>query len=104
MMKRPKPPTKNQLKSEATRTALLQAAEAIFERDGFERAQIDEIAKKSGRTRVAVYAQYKTKEQLFFALQEHRIESAIHDVEAAISAIDERDFQASACHSQRVLL
>ena len=86
-----KGPTKHKLKSDATRSALLQAAEAIFARDGFERAQIDEIASESGRTRGAVYAQYKTKEQLFFALQQQRIEAARHDVEEILSKIDVQD-------------
>lgn len=78
-------PTKHQLKSEATRTALLTAAEEIFARDGYERAQIDEIARQSGRTRGAVYSQYKTKEQLFFALQVQRIENAAKRMSAAIA-------------------
>jgi AcrR family transcriptional regulator len=85
---------KHQMKSEATRTALLQAAEAIFARDGFERAQIDEIAKESGRTRGAVYAQYKTKEQLFFALQEQRIEAAMNEFESLTAAIEKDDYKA----------
>lgn len=75
-VKNAKQPTKHQMKSEATRVALLKAAETVFARDGYERAQIDQIAKESGRTRGAVYAQFKTKEQLFFALQEERIRSS----------------------------
>jgi AcrR family transcriptional regulator len=86
-MNPPKAPTKHQLKSEATRTALLEAAALIFARDGYERAQIDEIAKMSGRTRGAVYAQYKTKEQLFFAVQEQRISDATRNAQAALSKL-----------------
>ena len=85
LMKPAKAPTKHQQKSEATRAALLEAAEIIFARDGYERAQIDEIAKLSGRTRGAVYAQYKTKEQLFFAVQEQRIDDAVRHSQAALS-------------------
>jgi AcrR family transcriptional regulator len=80
-----KPLSKHQLKSEATRNALLEAAEEIFARDGYERAQIDEIAKLSGRTRGAVYSQYRTKEQLFFALQEQRMNVAAEKLRAAIA-------------------
>ena len=72
-MKPLKAPTKHQVKSDATRRALLETAEVIFARDGFERAQIEEIARESGRTRGAVYAQFKTKEHLFFALLEQHI-------------------------------
>jgi AcrR family transcriptional regulator len=93
-MKNKKAPTKHQIKSEATRTALLKAAEFIFARDGYERAQIDEIAKESGRTRGAVYAQYKAKEQLFFAVQERRIEVATQDIMELFSKIAPDDFHA----------
>ncbi len=87
LMNPPKALTKHQLKSEATRTALLEAAAVIFARDGYERAQIDEIAKVSGRTRGAVYAQYKTKEQLFFAVQEQRINDATRNAQTALSKL-----------------
>jgi AcrR family transcriptional regulator len=80
-----KEPNKHQLRSEATRKALLDAAEAVFSRDGYERAQIDEIAKESGRTRGAVYAQFKTKEQLFIALQERRVRTSKAHVEALLA-------------------
>lgn len=93
-MAKPKSPTKHQIKSEATRNALLEAAEAIFARDGYERAQIDEIAKESGRTRGAVYAQYKTKEQLFFAVQERRIECAAEYTRKLHSQAGTDDFHA----------
>jgi len=93
-MNEAKGPTKHQIKSEATRNALLEAAEMIFARDGYERAQIDEIAKESGRTRGAVYAQYKTKEHLFFAVQERRIEGAIRYTRDLQSRADSDDFHA----------
>ena len=73
---------KHEMKSEATRAALLRAAETIFARDGYELAQIDEIAERSGRTRGAVYAQFKTKEQLFFALHEDLFGTAARDFES----------------------
>lgn len=83
--------SKHQLKSEATRAALLEAAEAVFARDGYERAQIDQIAKESGRTRGAVYAQYKTKEQLFFSLQEQLMTSEIGNVRELLGVVEAKD-------------
>ena len=91
-VKEAKGPSKHQIRSEATRTALLKAAEDIFARDGYERAQIDEIAKISGRTRGAVYAQYKTKEQLFFAVQERRIRVATKNIESRFAKMQLDDF------------
>jgi AcrR family transcriptional regulator len=51
---------------------LLEAAERVFVRDGYEGAQLAEIATVAGRTKGAVYAHYKSKEELFLALFEHR--------------------------------
>ncbi len=93
-MKKAGEPNKHKLQSAETRRALLEAAEKIFARDGFERAQLEEIAHECGRTRGAVYAQYATKEHLFFALQELRVERARRDVGELIAAIGKKDAQA----------
>lgn len=72
-MKTPKV-NKHQLQSEATRTALLEAARKVFVRSGFERAQIDEIAAEAGRTRGAVYTHFESKEDLFLSLLEQQMQ------------------------------
>ena len=59
---------KHQQKSEATRRKLIDAALRIFARDGFEAARLEDIAKESGHTRGAFYANFDTKEDLFLAL------------------------------------
>ena len=64
---------KHQLRSDATCVALLDAAEAVFLRSGYELAQMDEIARVAGRTTGAVYAHYKNKEELFFAVLGRRM-------------------------------
>jgi AcrR family transcriptional regulator len=63
---------KPQARSGETRLLLLAAARKIFVRDGYERAQIDEIARAAGRTKGAVYGHFKDKEDLFLALFEER--------------------------------
>jgi AcrR family transcriptional regulator len=67
----PAHPSKHQLRTDATRKALLEAARRIFARDGFEAARIEEIAASTGHTRGAFYAHFESKEELFFALLEH---------------------------------
>jgi AcrR family transcriptional regulator len=64
--------TKQQLRTKETQARLLAAAEQVFVRDGFERAQLDEIAARAGRSKGAVYSHFKSKEDLFLALFEHR--------------------------------
>ena len=63
-------PTKHQQRTEATRHALLEAARRIFARDGFEASRIEDIASATGHTRGAFYANFSSKEDLFFALLE----------------------------------
>jgi AcrR family transcriptional regulator len=68
-------------RTEATRRKLLAAAENIFARDGFEAARLEDIAAGAGYTRGAFYANFESKEDIFFALLEQwvrqRIDSAI---------------------------
>ena len=63
---------KHELRTKETRARLLQAAETIFVRDGYEGAELGEIAALAGRTKGAIYAQFKSKEDIFLALIEER--------------------------------
>jgi AcrR family transcriptional regulator len=73
--------SRHQERSEATRARLIRAAEKIFARDGFEAAKLEEIAAEAGYTRGAFYANFKSKEDLFFDLLEGQISSRINTVE-----------------------
>ena len=85
-------PTKHELKTQETRELLLRAAEQIILRDGYERAELGEIAKLAGRTKGAIYAQFKSKEDIFLALiEEHtyRYRAQLEEVFAKTSSIEE---------------
>ena len=56
-----------------TRAQLVESARIIFARDGFEMARIEDIASLSGKTRGAFYANFKDKEDVFFAIFEDDI-------------------------------
>ncbi len=60
-----------------TRQELLRSARAIFARDGFEHARLEDIAAKAGRSRGAFYANFKDKEDVFYAIFEETFE---HDL------------------------
>lgn len=64
--------SKQQLRIQETQARLLNAAEEVFVRDGYEAAQLDEIAARADRSKGAVYTHFKSKEDLFLALFEHR--------------------------------
>ena len=72
--------TKQQLRTQETQARLLDAAENVFVRDGFEGAQLDEIAAMAGRSKGSVYTHFKNKEDLFLALFEHRTKSYVERV------------------------
>ncbi|MGC2398795.1 MAG: helix-turn-helix domain-containing protein, partial [Acidobacteriaceae bacterium] len=58
-----------------TRDLLLRAAEQVFARAGYEKAQVEEIAGAAGFSKGALYAHFKSKEELFMALYETKTAS-----------------------------
>ena len=70
-------PSKQQLRTQETQARLLDAAEEVFVRDGYEAAQLDEIAALAGRSKGAVYTHFKSKEDFFLVLFEHRTRAFI---------------------------
>jgi AcrR family transcriptional regulator len=75
-----KPLNKHQLKNQETHERLLKAAEEVFVRDGYEGAQLSEIAAAASRTKGAVYDHFKSKEDLFLALFETRTREYINQL------------------------
>jgi AcrR family transcriptional regulator len=71
-------------RTEATRRKLLAAAEIIFARAGFEAARLEDIASGAGYTRGAFYANYESKEDIFFALLEQWVQQRIDSVTAVL--------------------
>lgn len=69
--------SRQQVRTQETQARLLNAAEEVFLRDGYEAAQLEEIAATAGRSKGAVYTHFKSKEDLFLALFEHRTRSYI---------------------------
>jgi AcrR family transcriptional regulator len=72
-------------RSKRTRELLLNAAYRVFVRDGFERAQLESIAREAGRTKGAVYAHFESKEHLFLSLLEQRTIETERRVDALIA-------------------
>jgi AcrR family transcriptional regulator len=62
-----------QVRTAETQKKILDAAQAIFSEQGFEKTQLEEVAAHAGYTRGAIYAHYASKEDLFLALMEQRV-------------------------------
>ena len=77
------------VRGENTRARLIQSAEKIFARDGFEVAKLEEIAADAGYTRGAFYANFDSKEDLFLALLEKEISTRIASLEQEMGKLRE---------------
>jgi len=71
-------------RTRATRWKLLGAAKRIFAQDGFEAARLEDIAATAGYTRGAFYANFDSKEDIFFALLEEWVRERIESVTRAL--------------------
>ncbi|WP_157477191.1 TetR/AcrR family transcriptional regulator [Granulicella tundricola] len=77
-----------------TRQELLRSARAIFARDGFEHARIEDIAANAGRTRGAFYDNFKDKEDVFYAIFEENIDRDLAELAprlASLPVMEERE-------------
>jgi AcrR family transcriptional regulator len=70
-------------KQAATRTALLEAAADAFTRVGYEAATVDGITEAAGFSRGAFYSNFDSKDELFLALIESRVQTSLHDMATA---------------------
>ena len=57
-----------------TRDGLVDAAERLFSARGFDATVLDAVADEAGYTKGAVYSNFSSKEDLFFAVYERRLE------------------------------
>jgi AcrR family transcriptional regulator len=62
---------------ELTRSALVQSAAELFAKRGFHAASLDEIAEAAGFTRGAIYSNFESKEELFFAVLERHVNAQL---------------------------
>jgi len=67
----------------ATRGAILTAAEALFGRQGFAAATMDQVAQASGVAKGAIYHHFPTKEAVFEAVFEHASAQLARDLAQA---------------------
>jgi AcrR family transcriptional regulator len=69
-----------------TRECLMNSAARVFARRGLQQASIDEVAEDAGYTKGAFYANFKNKEELFWAMLDERFAKRIEDIENVIAS------------------
>jgi AcrR family transcriptional regulator len=74
------------------RAAFLRAAAAVFAERGFQDASVEDIAHRAGYSKGAIYWHFESKDDLFLALLEERLERPIREmIELLESAPPEQD-------------
>jgi AcrR family transcriptional regulator len=67
-----------------TRRRMLDAAERLFVKQGFHATSVDQVAGEAGYTTGAIYSNFDSKDDLFFAVYERRAERGIAEMQRAI--------------------
>jgi AcrR family transcriptional regulator len=98
-------PAKVQDRAIVTRNQLTAAARKVFARGGFELVRVEDIAAAAGKTRGAFYANFKDKEDIFFAIFEEDLARDRRQVSLHISAASspEDRIKALALHLSSVI-
>ena len=65
---------------ELTRMRLIEAAETLFIRKGFDGASVEDISEMAGYTRGAFYSNFADKDQVFLAVIDRRRTKALEDI------------------------
>lgn len=71
-------------RKKATRQLLVQSAVETFAQLGFHGASVDKIAECAGFSKGAVYAHFRSKEELFLAIMEQQMQLHIRNIHEAI--------------------
>lgn len=90
---------KPQERATVTRDLLLSSAEQVFGRVGYEKAQVDQIAEVAGFSKGALYAHFKSKEDLFLALYETKTALHLAKLRHALNSAPTRDRKIAAFRS-----
>lgn len=80
-------PTREARKAQ-TRAELVGAADRLFTTNGFHATSVDAVAEAAGYTKGAVYSNFASKEDLFFAVYERRVDRRAEEIEATLATGD----------------
>jgi AcrR family transcriptional regulator len=71
---------------EAVRSRLLDAALAVFAERGFASANLDQVAAAAGLTKGAIYSNFASKDELFFAMMTDQVLRRVETIRTALAA------------------
>jgi TetR/AcrR family transcriptional regulator, cholesterol catabolism regulator len=78
----------NQERAEARRRDILLAGARVFARDGFTAATLDDVARELGVTKGVIYYYFRSKEEIYTAIQEIVVVDSTNRLQAIIAQGD----------------
>lgn len=79
------PVGRREQQKEAKRTALVDAALAVFSRVGFAAAKMDDVAEEAGVSKGTVYLYFDSKEKLFEGMVKAKMSPMLNEVQAVMA-------------------
>ena len=67
---------------------ILDAAKTLFSSKGYHETSMDDIVKESGLSKGAIYGHFESKEKLFLAVQQRKLDASLSKMEALFSPED----------------
>jgi AcrR family transcriptional regulator len=71
-----------------TREELVDAADVLFTTKGFHATSVDAVADAAGYTKGAVYSNFASKEDLFFAVYARRVDRRVEEMEQTLDGFE----------------
>ncbi|MGD0455236.1 MAG: TetR family transcriptional regulator, partial [Solirubrobacteraceae bacterium] len=86
MTNRPDTRVRRRPTREQTRERLIAAAGTVFAERGYMQASLDEISATAGLTKGAIYSNFGSKDELFYALMSSQINDRLSQITDSIGA------------------
>jgi AcrR family transcriptional regulator len=77
-------PAANTIKEDIIQLQILQAAQQLFQKHGFQKVSMDDVARAIGKGRSSLYYYYKSKEEIFEAVIDAEIKDILNEIGKAM--------------------
>ncbi len=75
------------IKEDVTQEQILQAARVLFEKHGFQKVTMDDVARAIGKGRSSLYYYYKSKDEVFDAVLDLEVSDIIAEITRAMAHV-----------------
>jgi len=78
----------NAIKEDIIQLQILQAAQQLFQKHGFQKVSMDDVAKAIGKGRSSLYYYYKSKDEIFEAVIDAEIKDILNEIGKVMEKAD----------------